>query len=381
MLEAISITDMVRRRQLTTGGSSMQRCSDQRGFSLFELLVVMGVMLVITGATMSLMRDSVKVSNVTYQLADAQQSLRAAHESLNRDLVSAGDGLLGLNSIQVSRSFITSYLTTSPVCGSPSATMCPLTVMTSDDLVPTNTTVAGITPAVTVRSTPTSTDRLTTLQLDTAFTEISLAVGAIVSSASGYEITVTTATYDSVNLNDIYFFTSSAGQTLGTVKAKVSPNKLRFFTSDAYSLNTTGTNGSLKVVAGTPAAGASTLPVSMTRLLVIHYFVGNDGLLYRRVFGQRDGTNGYRDSVIAEHVTNLQFRYILKSTSGAAQPMVAQLTTGTQQAAVRQVEVTVSTETTHPIIKNQRQELSMTSSTAVRNVQFREALQPNASGN
>jgi prepilin-type N-terminal cleavage/methylation domain-containing protein len=379
MREAISIANEV--RATAAGGQRMQRCNDQRGFSLFELLVVMGVMLVITGATMTLMRDSVKVSNVTYQLADAQQSMRNAHESINRDLVSTGDGLLGISNIQVPKTFITNFLSKAPVCPSPTATMCVLSVISSDNAVPTNTTVLGTNPSVKVRTSPHATDRLTVLQMDTTYVPITIAAGSILSSSSGYDVTVPTTVYDSVTLNDVYFFNSSAGQTLGTVKTKVSPDKLRFYTSDAYSLNTIGTNGSLRVVAGTPAAGTSTLPVSMGRLFVIHYFAGDDGLLYRRVFGLRNGSQGYRDSVVAEHVTDLQFRYILKSTDGAAQPMVAQLATGTQQTAARQVEVTISTETTHPIIKGQKQEVSMTTSTAVRNVQFREALQPNASGN
>ncbi len=356
----------------------MHRPSDQSGFSLFELMVVMGVMLIVTGATMGLMRNSVKVSNVTYELSNAQQNLRTAHEQLNRDLVTAGDGLLGINNIRVPRSFVLSYLSQSLISDC-TTTVCPLTVVTSDNDVPVDTTVPGFTPTVKVLGSSTKkTDRLTILQMDQTFTPVSLVVGTITSNTNGYVVTVpTTAIFNSVSVNDVYFFTSSAGQTLGTVTAKTGTNQLQFNTTNSYTLNTTGTTGSLRVVAGTPASGASTLPVSMMQLQVIHYFVGDDGILYRRVFGSRDvaAGSGYRDNVIAEHVTDLQFRYILRATGSStpSQPVVAQLTTGLQQAAVRQVEVTVTTETTKPIVNGQRQEVKMTTSTAIRNVLFREA--------
>jgi hypothetical protein len=55
-------------------------------------------------------------------------------------------------------------------------------------------------------------------------------------------------------------------------------------------------------------AGLNTSPVAVMRLQIIQYYVTSSGLLMRRVIGVRGA--GFRDSVVAEHVTNLQFRYV-----------------------------------------------------------------------
>jgi hypothetical protein len=49
------------------------------------------------------------------------------------------------------------------------------------------------------------------------------------------------------------------------------------------------------------------------------------------------------------------------------------LTTSEQQLAVRQVEVTITAETPHRIQNNTQPQLQMTTSTSVRNMQFRMA--------
>ncbi|MGB8510979.1 MAG: type II secretion system protein [Pyrinomonadaceae bacterium] len=367
----------------------MHRHSNQRGFSLLEMVFVMGIMLVVTTAVLSMLRDTLKFSNVTYEMSDSQQNLRTAHESINRDIMSAGDGLLGLNNIKVSKLFVNNYLTTTPVADPVITTISPLTIVTSDNNVASGTAIPGIAPSVNVRSSPALTDRLTILDMaDTTapannvnFPAVTLdpgGLGAINVNSSGYNVTVDATTYAAVSVNDIYFFSSSAGQTLGRVTAKVGPNTLRFYTSDTYGLNTIGANGSLKIVANTPGIGIGpgTLPVTMTRLFLIHYFVDQNGLLYRRVFGIGGGV-GFSDSVIAEHVTDLQFNFYLKAaTAGAAaQPTTTQLNIS-QQSRVREVEVTIKTETAHNVLNGAPQETKMTTTTAIRNMQFRESQQP-----
>jgi hypothetical protein len=119
---------------------------------------------------------------------------------------------------------------------------------------------------------------------------------------------------------------------------------------------------------------------------IVHYFVNSNGLLTRRVFGVSGA--GFTDSIIAEHVTNLQFRYVvnLADANGFVQQPVTRLINTDQQFAVRQVECTTTTETVHfvgtqntnGVLSATRQQLTMTTSTSVRNLQFREALQPQA---
>ena len=117
---------------------------------------------------------------------------------------------------------------------------------------------------------------------------------------------------------------------------------------------------------------------------LIHYYINSNGLLMRRVFGVKNfaANIGFNESVIAEHVVSLQFRYFLNlrdANDNVVQP-TAQLASEQEQVETRQVEVTLTVETPHSLQNGQRQTISMTTSTSVRNMQFRRSLQPGANG-
>jgi prepilin-type N-terminal cleavage/methylation domain-containing protein len=346
----------------------MGRSQKQDGFSLLELLVVMAIMLVITTATMSLMRDSMKVTNVTFELADAQENLRIAHEYINRDLLSSGEGLTGIGTFRINATFIGNYLTTNAASG--------FSMIASDNNVASGTNVIGTNPAVTVRRSPDpnfGTDRLTILSMDSSATYLPLSLAgtgsAVVMSNSNLNATVTLSAtaYANATVGEIYCISSGNMMTLAAVTEKIGSNKVRFFTGDTLGLN----DGSIGVVTNNGVNASS-----MMRMKVIHYFVSSDGLLVRRVFGVSG--KAYNDDVIAEHVVDLQFNYITNedTATGIQKQPTAQLTTGTQQVAVRQVDTTITTETVHPIVNGQRQQVSMLASTGIRNMQFRQAQQP-----
>jgi prepilin-type N-terminal cleavage/methylation domain-containing protein len=345
----------------------MSRASKQDGFSLLELLVAMGIMLLITGATMTLLRDSIRFTNVNYELQEAQESLRTAHEYINRDLLSAGQGLAGIGNFRVASGFISNYLTTNSTPG--------FSMIASDDNVAANTSVLGTSPAVTVRSTPNRTDRLTILEQDqdptlSNYFPTSLGIGAITFSGTNATATVPTNpnVYGYINVGEIYCITSGPTVTFVTVTGKVSPNKIQF-NADTYGLN----NGSLKTMTDPNNTGTNKSAASMLRMKIINYFVDSNGLLIRRTFGVKGA--GYTDDVIAEHVVDLQFRYVTKDNTpdGVVTLPVTQLTTGTQQTNVRMVETTITTETVRPVVNGNKQQLTMTTTTGVRNMQFRQA--------
>jgi hypothetical protein len=319
-------------------------------------------MLIITASTMSLLRDSIKASNVTYEMSDAQQSLRTAQEFINRDLLVAGDGLNGINTFRVSPNFIANYLTTNTTPG--------FSIIASDNDVAAGTNVLQTTPAVTVRSTPNLTDRITILEMDRTFTPVSLTSSPktiTTDTSNNATLSVPAATYTAAAVGDVYFINSSNGATFGIVTGKPGANNLQFNTGDTYGIN----NGSIATITNAGASAAS-----LMRMKLIHYFVNSSGLLIRRVFGVAG--KAFNDDVVAEHVVDLQFRYITNdaSANGLVRQPATQLTTGTQQVGVREVEVTVTTETVHPIVNKQRQTLSMTATTGIRNMQFRQALVP-----
>jgi prepilin-type N-terminal cleavage/methylation domain-containing protein len=351
----------------------------EQGFSLLEVLVAMFVMLIVTGAIFALMRDSMKTSTAALELSDGQQSVRTAQEYINRDLINVGDGLNSISNIRVPVNFVTNYLTLNPVPDPSTPGFVNLALLTSDNNVLPNTPVLGTLPAVNVRSTPLLTDRISILQMERpeVFTAITLAAGAL-NPATGFAA-VSPIDIDRFAVGEIYFITSGVGGIFVTItdrQAVGSANPfLVFGAGDIYGLNSLGAGGQLDVI----TAGA-TLPASICRMKVIHYYVNDNGLLMRRVFGVRNA--GFNESVIAEHAMSLQFRYFLNlhdADGNVAQPE-AQLTTSEQQVETRQVEITLTMETPHTLQNGQRQQITMTTSTSVRNMQFRRSLQPTAGG-
>jgi Tfp pilus assembly protein PilV len=351
----------------------------QAGYSMVELMVAMTTMTIVTGCAFALIGSSLKFTNTTYQMTDAEQSLRAAHEIINRDLTTAGEGLNGLNTIQVPVAFVQNYLTKTPVvdCGAPNYPN--LGLVTSDDDVPGTTAVPQANPAVNVLD---KSDRLTMLTRDTSFTPVSLPAGRITVVGANTNIVVTAADMASrgFQAGEIYAIVTQNSIAFGVITTiNAGANILIMTNGDAYGLNQTVPTAPIYTAAGL-AAGAST-PASIIRLQMIQYYVTADAnnLLIRRVFGAKGA--GFVDSVVAEHVTNLQLRYLLNLTdpNGFVPQPKGQLTSCIEQAAVREVETTITVETVREVNavganNNGHQTIRTTTATIIRNLQFRQAL-------
>lgn len=338
---------------------------NQEGFSILELTVAMGLMLVVIGAVFSLVRDSMKIATTTYELTDAQENLRTAQEIINRDLMYAGDGLKSISTIRAPQAFATSYITLNPVVTAPG--IVNLGILTSDNNVPAGTAVPLASPAATVRA---NTDRQTIMEIDPSFTAVSPAaidgVGGIITLPVGYAM-------GNFAQGEIYFLTSTVGGTFCTItNVNAATRQLSFANGDPLGLNLTGAAGTGHI---STISNGGLLATSLQRMRMIHYYVTSSGLLMRRVFGVPG--RGFRESIIAEHVVNVQFNYSLVTVdaSGNVTPSsTATLTTSQQQLAVRHVEVKVTVETPHALQDGLKSQLSTTTSTSVRNMQFRQAL-------
>lgn len=365
---------------------SNSRLGNQKGFSLLEMMVAMSVMLIVTAAIASLVKSSITIASSTYEMTDAQESLRTAQEFINRDLMSAGDGLRNMANIPVTKTFVSNYLAVTPIVDPAlPSTVTNLGILTTDNDVAANRIVYGQDPAVAtsplvyVRSSPVLTDRQTILQIDPDFTPIGLLAPAI--DPTGTTITIADADRSRFTAGEVYFLTSSVGGTFGTVTSVTDitgPNSTLTFAQgatngDKFGLNVTGAGGRIYTI-----SNGGALATSLQRMRIIHYYINSDGMLMRRVFGVKGA--GFRESAIADHVVSVQFAYSLSpdDNGNIVQP-VTRLTTLAQQIAVRQVEVTVTVETPHTMQNGLRPpNLSMTTSTSVRNMQFRQALQPKA---
>ena len=353
-------------------GRDARATRNQKGFSLVESMVAMTVMLVVMAAVFSLMRDSMKVATVTYEMTDAQQNLRIAHEFISRDLMNAGDGLENISNIRVPQAFVTSYITLNPVTDPSTPGIINLGIFTTDNNVPANTAITGAVPAANIR---TATDRQTILEQDRDFlfnnlNSIGLAATAI--NPAGSTITIPAGDpMTTFTQGEVYFLTSSAGGTFCTITSiNAAARQLSFVASDPYGLNQPGAVGHIWAI-----SGGRTLATSFQRMRMIQYYLTSTGLLIRRVFGVPGA--GFRESMIAEHVLDVQFVYELATTDAAGNvtpSATTALATSAQQLAVRQVEVLVTVETPHAIQNGSRQPLTMTTSTSVRNMQFRQAL-------
>jgi type II secretory pathway pseudopilin PulG len=351
--------------------------NDEQGFSLLEVIVAVAVMIVVTGAIFALMRDSVKSSKASLEMNDGQQSSRTGQEFINRDLMNTGDGLDSISDIRVPEGFVTRYLTLNPIIDPSTPGIIKLGLITTDDNVPTNTLVLGSAPLLTVRANPVLTDRISILQMDRAFIPITLAASAI-NPANG-SVAVDPGDIDDFRVGEIYFISSAQGSMFATVTNRVGVGTanptLVFAGGDALGLNSVGTGSLFDVI-----TASATLPTSLCRMRIIHYYVNANGLLMRRVFGTRNA--GFVESVIAEHVVSLQFRYFInmRDANGNVIQPTSQLKTSQEQVETRQVEVTVTVETPHTLQNGQRQQITMTTSTSVRNMQFRRSQQPISGG-
>jgi Tfp pilus assembly protein PilW len=356
------------------------KAKHQAGYSLVELLIGMGVMIVIVGATLAIINGSLKFSHSIFYVTDAEESLRSAHELINRDLTSAGDGLKSIGTITVPIAFASNWLTRTTVVDSSDTTHHQLGLVTSDDAIPLNTAVPSASPAVNFRE---NTDRISMLIQDKDFNNgnsISLLPGKITVSGSVTNLVVGSANIGLFQNGEIYAILGQNSAAFGTVTAvNTTTYTITMANGDTFGLNQTGTTAPFTTVSGI-VSGASTQNVAIIRLRIIQYYVTATGMMMRRVFGVKG--SGFTETPIAEHVTNLQFRYVtnLSDVNGFVQQPVRVISTPIQQSAIREVETTIECETVRAVNKvtnanantsaNGKQTISITTATSVRNLQF-----------
>ena len=331
---------------------------------MVELIVVLVITLIILGAVFSLMRGTIITANTNYEMTAATQGLRNAQEYINRDVLTLGDGAKGLTNIWLPTRFVTEYLTARTAADIDPTNRGYVSVgaVVSDDQVPAGKSVPGTNPATTVLP---NTDRASFITEDKSFISISLPSG-LVNALTGIMI-VPASRFNDFNVGETYFLSNGVSGSFGTVTSKVPVvNAIIWQNGDTLGLNRTGSTSSLASVV---SAG---LTMNLMRVQLIHYFVDAEGKLIRRVFGAKGAL--FVDSVIAEHVVDLQFRYVMKPSSDGTilnQP-VAQFSLDSA-TSVRIVEPSVVVETAYPLQDGQYHQVAGVTQLAVRNIQFLEA--------
>jgi hypothetical protein len=73
-------------------GALVARCRSEHGFSLFELIIAVGIMLAVTAGIFSVMNPAHGTFQAQPEVADMQQRMRVGIDTLSKDLVMAGAG-------------------------------------------------------------------------------------------------------------------------------------------------------------------------------------------------------------------------------------------------------------------------------------------------
>src|SRR5262249_48824343 len=141
----------------------------------------------------------------------------------------------------------------------------------------------------------------------TNFSPVPLLAGKVTINGSNTNIIVPNAGV--FTIGEIYGFIASSSLFFGCISGiDAGTNKIVLTNGDAYGINDNSSSSPLYISLGITAS-TSTIPASIIRLQMIHYFLNTDKMLIRRVIGVKGA--GFTDSLVAEHVTNLQFRYLL----------------------------------------------------------------------
>jgi hypothetical protein len=236
----------------------------------------------------------------------------------------------------------------------------------SDNNVPDNTKISFVNPSMNLLPV---TDRLTILTRDASFSPIDLGTGDI--NTSNGQINIPASRIANFSNDEIYFISNGAAGVFGTVtNVNSGGKKITWGNNDTYGLNRTGPTGQLASVTNN---GAYT--TILQRVQIIQYFVDAENRLTRRVYGVKG--SGFIDSVVAEHVKTLHFRYTLKpndSTTILDQPK-DQIDIE-DSVLVRIIEPSISVETAYRLQDGEFHEVEGSTQIGVRNIQFLEAFTP-----
>lgn len=346
-----------------------QKNSNQSGFSLLELLVTMVLMLIVLGSAFALLRGSIIAANANYEMTDAQQALRIAHEYISRDLLKAGDGVRDVQNVYFPTNFVSKYMSSRPVSElDPNGTgFYSAGLINSDFNVPDGIAIEGSDPLINIKQ---RTDRITILAIDNTFVPID--VPAYNSDYNTGKITISGGYDGIIDEREIYCLSNGTDATFLTVTSLENGNQIVAAQGDDLGLNYSGYTGNIATV-----TKQNSYPTVLMRVNIIQYFIDADGRLIRRVLGVKG--EPYSDSVIAEHLVNLKFRYILNPAADGSEILTQpkeQLDTSEQRLMVRMVEAALSVETANPLQDGVVHQVEGTNQVAVRNMQYAKSVIP-----
>jgi prepilin-type N-terminal cleavage/methylation domain-containing protein len=307
----------------------------QKGFSLIELLVSMGIVVtVVAVATTALLQAEKATTAVGYE-ANTQQNLRAGMHFMVRDLMQAGEGIpQGGISIP--------YAVTSAVNRPGTATIFPNTYTTIPAITPGSlqgqlaTSLNPVTKAV---LTGTRTDIINILYADNILVDASqhflysfpvvqaapstpVCAGTIAPTGASVTLAANCFTMpgstNPITVGNLIMFHNQNGTALEYVTS-VAGQEINFAAGDPAGLNQTGkANGTVANLATTPGVFP---PTTITRVWMVSYYIDvtnpQDPQLIRQVNypGYPAGAPVNPPQAIADVIENLGFSYDITSST------------------------------------------------------------------
>jgi prepilin-type N-terminal cleavage/methylation domain-containing protein len=291
----------------------------QAGYSLVEMMVAMGVMTVVMGATVASLDQATKINNAAMLMTGVNNSLRTGMDLMIRDMLQIGSGLptghvvlvpSGTGAVQMN------------IPGSPSsaAILTPsgdvdwAAVIPGDGLGPTINNVA--------------TDTITMLMADNNFVDMPLTAitnttvdVAATHPGTGQAINIQTGV-DRLQTGQLLMLEKGSSSTLVQITSiNYSSRRLTFANGDSLKLNQTAATAG-NVVALRAADPPDTLtngviPTTATRVRMISYYLDTTVPLHPRLVRRINNghptnfSNSLYGTAVAIDIENLQFTYDL----------------------------------------------------------------------
>jgi len=283
----------------------MQRESyrTSRGFSIFELIIAMGLATVVLGGALALTSQAIGISDMVSQRSDMQQNARVAINMIARDASLAGTGFPA-SGIQLASgaSSQDSYIACDDV-------ECHITnkVYTAERLYAIWPGQAG---GPTINGVATDVFTIVYDDPSSNFAEFILTDINPTGHRIDFDLATSPAYDDAVvglKVGDVLLMNNVNGQAVTTVTAVNTNGDVRLNNNDPLNFNQQGgaAFGHFKSLLD-PPNGAATPDTTARRIFIITYYIDNSDpdvpLLMRQV-------NAHPPTAVAEYVENLQITY------------------------------------------------------------------------
>jgi hypothetical protein len=304
----------------------------ESGFSLAEMMVSMGIMTAVMGATAMALSQASKMRDAAVSMTGVNNSLRTGMDLMIRDMLQIGSGLPPGHVILIPSGVGSAQMN---IPGPPgSSFLTPLGDLDWGAVIPGN----GLGPTIN----GVATDTITMLMADNNFVDMPLT--AITNTTidvrathpgTGAAINIQTGV-DRLQKGQLLMLEKGSNTTLVQItNIDFTTRRVTFANGDSLKLNqtaaTSGNVAALRAAAPTDTLTGGSIPTSATRIRMISYYLdstvaGHPRLVRRINNGHETAFNNTLGTAVAIDMENLQFTYDL--VDGQTNPSNVQFVAG-----------------------------------------------------